>query len=745
MAASGSRYLPPERTARAGTWNVERVLEALRDWQREFGQAPRVYEWSVAGARAAGREDGLVRRWAAEHPRWPSSHTVWRYFGSWTAALETAGLIDERNGPWELPLGERVESARRMAARGISRAQIAAELGVKPGTVMTYLKASPCPRCGAPVVNASAAHCVACAAALSHLPSFTPEQVVEAVQAWARGQSGRPRATDWMATSDERRRWAREYPRWPSVGQAADAFGSWNAALRAAGLEVVDANNRPAMDASRRAGAPEARGWTVEAILEVVSAWVVRHGRAPRSEELRAPLPSAGAIVKHFGSQGALREALGLPASTYEWSRELIVEAMQWFAEEHARPPTVADWKAAAPTYPAPETVGRRFGSWAEALRAAGLAVARSDWTRDAALEAIGAHLRRHGRVPTATEWRRRDPCERRPAAHNLAALFGSFDDALRAAGHEVEHWNRESIIEALRELAVELGRVPRLSDLQPKRPGRPGADRMRSQFGSFGQALVAAGLTTGGSRWTNETVLAAIRAWVAGHGRPPRYEEWARAGEGYPSASVLERRFGRFSDALVAAGVAERAPVWDRDRILEALREWAREHGSPPTAGQWRGRDRTGRRPECQRVTRIFGSWDAALAAAGLHARPKRWSDEQILAAIRAHAAEHGRAPRSTEWPTATDAHPAAATVANHFGSWTRALAAAGLNAARRPRWEPDDIIAALRAWTTAHGRPPTRSDWARRDPAGAYPGASTVNQRLGSWERALECAGVT
>lgn len=75
---SWSGYRRRERRAPAGTWNPERVIAALRDWAREFGEPPRIYEWSVAVARAVESEDGRVRRWAAEHPRWPGPTPVIR-------------------------------------------------------------------------------------------------------------------------------------------------------------------------------------------------------------------------------------------------------------------------------------------------------------------------------------------------------------------------------------------------------------------------------------------------------------------------------------------------------------------------------------------------------------------------------------------------------------------------------------------------------------------------------------------
>jgi Homing endonuclease associated repeat/Resolvase, N terminal domain/Recombinase/Recombinase zinc beta ribbon domain len=55
-------------------------------------------------------------------------------------------------------------------------------------------------------------------------------------------------------------------------------------------------------------------------------------------------------------------------------------------------------------------------------------------------------------------------------------------------------------------------------------------------------------------------------------------------------------------------------------------------------------------------------------------------WTDTEIIGALRAWAATHGRVPRSQEWLNADVDHPSAKTVRSHFESWTRALREAGL-----------------------------------------------------------------
>lgn len=69
--------------------------------------------------------------------------------------------------------------------------------------------------------------------------TWTDELVLDALQRWCRDHAGAPRAVDWRKAAPGR----------PQVKVVIEMFGSWNAGLAAAGLEVRRPG-RPAADVS---------------------------------------------------------------------------------------------------------------------------------------------------------------------------------------------------------------------------------------------------------------------------------------------------------------------------------------------------------------------------------------------------------------------------------------------------------------------------------------------------------------
>ncbi len=76
-----------------------------------------------------------------------------------------------------------------------------------------------------------------------------------------------------------------------------------------------------------------------------------------------------------------------------------------------------------------------------------------------------------------------------------------------------------------------------------------------------------------------------------------------------------------------------------------------------------------------------------------GIRSDGVRWTPDLIVYAIDLWARKHLRAPRAAEWDRAGTDHPSRQTVQRVFGSWNAGIAAAGYvprPPGRRPRWRP-------------------------------------------------------
>jgi len=146
------------------------------------------------------------------------------------------------------------------------------------------------------------------------------------------------------------------------------------------------------------------------------------------------------------------------------YTNEQILEELTASAKRLGRSPTMREFAADPQTSVHPQTVIEHFGSWNEAKRTAGL-VPRRFATREELLELLKALGEELGRIPTA-----RDIEEHRgrmPSKSLYWHTFGSLANALREAGFDVPV-GEEKLERALEQgmaLARSLKRLPKFAD----------------------------------------------------------------------------------------------------------------------------------------------------------------------------------------------------------------------------------------------------------------------------------------
>src|SRR4051812_9393051 len=155
------------------------------------------------------------------------------------------------------------------------------------------------------------------------------------------------------------------------------------------------------------------------------------------------------------------------------YSDEQILEQLRECARRLGRSPTMKEFAADAGTTVHPQTVIEHFGTWNRAKRGAGLVPRRFATKRELLqlLRELGDEL---GRVPTAKDIEAHRG--RMPSKSLYWHTFGSLANALREAGFDVPVGEErlERAITQGADLATRIGRLPKFADWAQARRDDP-------------------------------------------------------------------------------------------------------------------------------------------------------------------------------------------------------------------------------------------------------------------------------
>jgi hypothetical protein len=299
-------------------------------------------------------------------------------------------------------------------------------------------------------------------------------------------------------------------------------------------------------------------------------------------------------------------------------------------------------------------------------------------------------------------------------------------------------HWTKEENENELRRVAKKLGHTPTTDEFS--KYGSLNTSPVINRFGSWNKALIAAGLKLNHEMSISKarclTELCRIEKEL---GRAPTCKEFK---ETTVAASTVIRRFGSWNKALVAAGLKPtKVSHVSKTRCIAELQRLAKKLGRTPTYKEFTEHvhnrsviNRFGSRSVINR----FGSWNKALVAAGLEpTKTSHVSKIQCITELQ-RVAKLGCALTNKEFTK--HASLCSATIASRFGSWNKGLVAAGLDVIRFNDIPEAQIVAELQRVAKKLGRTPTQTELTEH----ASFCSNTVINRFGSWNKALAAAGL-
>lgn len=344
--------------------------------------------------------------------------------------------------------------------------------------------------------------------------------------------------------------------------------------------------------------------------------------------------------------------------------------------------------------YPSPDLIKRRFGSWNQALEQAGLPISRKRKHRETdrdfkySKEYVIRQLRDcyevHGEL-TSTFYDKKGyaPCSR-----TVSLQFGSWKAAVEATGVPVEtgnpkQYSMEEAIIQLRSFYIENNyQITKRSYNESGRSPKP--DTLRKYFGSWNQALEKAGIPATKAKkksgLSKEEMLQALKGVYEENKGIITKSSYADARKS-PTVGTIERAFGSWSDALIQAGIdpfKSQEARYTNEELLNILRGYYEVNGHLSMEDY----KESGQKPTSATIVRRFGSWGNAMREAGLEMDKveKRYTREDIIAEIRRCYEENGKKV-SVNLYLYGEYKPTLTTINKVFGSWKKAVAAAGLN----------------------------------------------------------------
>lgn len=391
--------------------------------------------------------------------------------------------------------------------------------------------------------------------------------------------------------------------------------------------------------------------------------------------------------IHHYGSYNKLVKAAGLKINkTYaiepNVTQDKIIKSIQLLAKKIKHTPAYYEYDKYKNRVCSSQKIQRQFGSWNNALRKAGLKPQRMRYyTKAELIEGIKAAANYFHKVPTILEYNSYP--DKIGNNSTIACHFGSWNNALKEAGFKpyeiaiTPNCTKEDIIANIQQIAADIGHTPNEEEYNKNKKRVCCIAYIRKHFNSYPEAIKAAGLYLENRHFYQEIAINSLKECAKELGHTPCKREYNQSKARKYHAETIVHQFGSWNKALQAAGFSTRE-ILTEEEMLENLKNAVTYYKRSPSSIEYdKYPDRI---CSYSNFTQRFGSYEKALSLIGAEPCIKHYTKEEIIANIQEVAKNCSEKISSRTF----EKHPlhlfSLKVVYNRFGSWPKALEAAGL-----------------------------------------------------------------
>jgi hypothetical protein len=310
----------------------------------------------------------------------------------------------------------------------------------------------------------------------------------------------------------------------------------------------------------------------------------------------------------------------------------------------------------------------------------------------------------------------------------------------------------KEEMCSAIDKVAKIIGHRPVMSEYRKYcTEDMPDADTIRRYFGGWLEAVEAAGYNPNRSRKLTYhtdaeliqdlTKIAKLLGYTPDQNGYDAYRE-----PGMASSVTYARRFGSWPRAIERAGLKYEERTFTKEEVIDAIVCAEQILGRAFTRKEY-NELRSPDMPCAATIKSILGDWKTAIKVAGYDRLRNfyRYTDDEMIAVLQDIAETLGHTPNVIEYQAnrPENAPHWSASISSRFGSWENAIKAADLPPVNRALYTDEEMLEKLKAVAKRAGCKLSESIYLANRVKGE-PSVRSLQLRFGSWNKALELAGL-